>query len=135
MTRLIRIDIDDSALAAAVYLCGAGGSLADQAGMARAAFRYNHSDYYVQLVLSFQAGYQTGVFAVPSPPPPPERGAGADGNRWRRKSSAYLQQLPTPSRPPPPCATALYRFQEAGKRPAGTFFPAAPAESKQIKFP
>ena len=39
--------------------------------MARAAFRYNHSDYYVQLVLSFQAGYQTGVFAVPSPPPPP----------------------------------------------------------------
>jgi membrane-bound lytic murein transglycosylase B len=64
-------DIDDSAMAAAVYLCGAGGSLADQAGMARAAFRYNHSDYYVQLVLSFQAGYQTGVFSVPSPPPPP----------------------------------------------------------------
>ncbi len=64
-------DIDDSALGSAVYLCGAGGSLADPAGMARAAFRYNHSDYYVQLVLSFQAGYQTGVFAVPSPPPPP----------------------------------------------------------------
>ena len=40
-------DIDDSALGSAVYLCGAGGSLADRAGMARAAFRYNHSDYYV----------------------------------------------------------------------------------------
>ena len=66
-------DLDDSALASAVYLCGAGGSLAHQAGMARAAFRYNHSDYYVQLVLSFQSGYQTGVFAVPSPPPPPAR--------------------------------------------------------------
>jgi hypothetical protein len=64
-------DIDDSALGAAVYLCGAGGSLADPAGVARAAFRYNHSDYYVQLVMSFQNGYQTGVFAVPSPPPPP----------------------------------------------------------------
>lgn len=63
-------DIDDSALGSAVYLCGAGGSLADAAGMSRAAFRYNHSDYYVQLVLSFQAGYQTGVFALPSPPPP-----------------------------------------------------------------
>ena len=63
-------DIDDSALGAAVYLCGVGGSLADPAGVARAAFRYNHSDYYVQLVLSFQSGYQTGVFAVPSPPPP-----------------------------------------------------------------
>jgi membrane-bound lytic murein transglycosylase B len=64
-------DIDDSALGAAVYLCGAGGSLAEPSGVARAAFRYNHSDYYVQLVMSFQTGYQTGVFAVPSPPPPP----------------------------------------------------------------
>jgi len=63
-------DLDDSALGSAVYLCGAGGSLADTAGMSRAAFRYNHSDYYVQLVLSFRAGYQTGVFASPSPPPP-----------------------------------------------------------------
>ena len=69
-------DIDDSALGSAVYLCGAGGSLADPAGAARAAFRYNHSDYYVQLVLSFQTGYQTGVFAVPSPPPP------ATKHRW-----------------------------------------------------
>ena len=64
-------DIDDSALGSAVYLCGAGGSLADRAGMARAAFRYNHSDYYVSLVLSMQAGFETGVFALPSPPPPP----------------------------------------------------------------
>jgi membrane-bound lytic murein transglycosylase B len=63
-------DIDDSALGSAVYLCGVGGSLADASGMSRAAFRYNHSDYYVKLVLSFQAGYQTGVFAQPSPPPP-----------------------------------------------------------------
>jgi outer membrane biosynthesis protein TonB len=63
-------DIDDSALGSAVYLCGAGGNLADRAGMARAAFRYNHSDYYVSLVLSMQAGFETGVFALPSPPPP-----------------------------------------------------------------
>jgi membrane-bound lytic murein transglycosylase B len=63
-------DIDDSALGSAVYLCGVGGSLADRAGMARAAFRYNHSDYYVALVLSMQAGFETGVFALPSPPPP-----------------------------------------------------------------
>ena len=66
-------DIDDSALGSAVYLCGAGGSLADRAGMARAAFRYNHSDYYVSLVLSMQAGFETGVFALPSPPPPAKR--------------------------------------------------------------
>ena len=66
-------DIDDSALGSAVYLCGAGGSLANTDGMSRAAFRYNHSDYYVQLVLSFAAGFKTGVFALPSPPPPPAK--------------------------------------------------------------
>jgi membrane-bound lytic murein transglycosylase B len=69
-------DIDDSALGSAVYLCGAGGSLADSAGMARAAFRYNHSDYYVALVLSMQSGFETGVFALPSPPPPPKAKVG-----------------------------------------------------------
>ncbi len=66
-------DIDDSALGSAVYLCGAGGSLATTEGMSRAAFRYNHSDYYVQLVVSFATGYKTGVFALPSPPPPPAK--------------------------------------------------------------
>ena len=81
-------DIDDSALGSAVYLCGAGGSLANQAGMARAAFRYNHSDYYVQLVLSFQAGYQTGVFAVPSPPPPPARKTDPDDEAHGRREHA-----------------------------------------------
>ena len=69
-------DIDDSALGSAVYLCEAGGSLATSAGMARAAFRYNHSDYYVSLVLSMQAGFETGVFALPSPPPPTKAEAG-----------------------------------------------------------
>ncbi len=62
-------DIDDSALGAAVYLCGAG-DLSDTAGMARAAWRYNQSEYYVSLVLSFTNGYRTGVFTIPSPPPP-----------------------------------------------------------------
>jgi membrane-bound lytic murein transglycosylase B len=66
-------DIDDSALGSAVYLCGVGGSLANSAGMARAAFRYNHSDYYVALVLSMQTGFETGVFTLPSPPPPPAK--------------------------------------------------------------
>ena len=87
-------DIDDSALGSAVYLCGAGGSLADAAGMSRAAFRYNHSDYYVTLVLSMQAGYQTGVFAVPSPPPPPEPKA-----KKVRKKTAKPRHTVKPPRP------------------------------------
>ena len=66
-------DIDDSALASAVYLCGAG-NLSTDAGVARAAFRYNHSDYYVALVLAFTHGFETGAFVLPSPPPPPGQG-------------------------------------------------------------
>ncbi len=90
-------DIDDSALGSAVYLCGAGGSLADPAGMARAAFRYNHSDYYVQLVLSFAAGYRTGVFAVPSPPPPPVEAV----TRTRDQVAAKHPVTPATSAPKP----------------------------------
>jgi membrane-bound lytic murein transglycosylase B len=103
-------DIDDSALGSAVYLCGAGGSLADQAGMARAAFRYNHSDYYVSLVLSFQAGYQTGVFAVPSPPPPPVhkakpvRKAKATKHAVVKPKHTTPVPAPTPSTPSKPAA-------------------------------
>ena len=33
-----------------------------------AVFGYNHSDYYVDLVLAFGHGYETGYFEIPSPP-------------------------------------------------------------------
>jgi membrane-bound lytic murein transglycosylase B len=94
-------DIDDSALGSAVYLCGAGGSLADAAGMSRAAFRYNHSDYYVTLVLSMQAGYQTGVFAVPSPPPPAPKAKKA---RTKVAKPRHVAKPRTPAAQPAPAA-------------------------------
>lgn len=50
-------DIDDAALAAAVYLCAGEESLAQEAGLRAAVFRYNHSSEYVDLVLSLLAGY------------------------------------------------------------------------------
>ena len=63
-------DLDDAALAAAEYLCPASGSILGSEAMKSAIFRYNHSDYYVALVMAFEAGYRTGSFAIPSPPPP-----------------------------------------------------------------
>ena len=96
-------DIDDAALGSAVYLCGAGGSLANPEGMARAAFRYNHSDYYVQLVLSFQNGYTTGVFAVPSPPPPAEEKTTTAASTKKKKSatsSTSADQVSGSTKPP-----------------------------------
>ncbi|MEO5709740.1 MAG: hypothetical protein ABIQ59_07950 [Nocardioidaceae bacterium] len=63
-------DIDDAALAAAAYLCNAGGNLAEQTAEDNAVFRYNPSDYYVSLVTAFARGYRTGVFVIPSPDAP-----------------------------------------------------------------
>ncbi|GAB2769251.1 hypothetical protein GCM10027020_23010 [Nocardioides salsibiostraticola] len=63
-------DIDDAALAAAGYLCPASGSIDSEAAKRTAVFSYNRSDYYVDLVLAFARGYQTGDFTLPSPPVP-----------------------------------------------------------------
>jgi len=60
-------DLDDAALAAAAYLCRYG-SLTSEETMRVAVFGYNHSDYYVDLVLAFGHGYETGYFEIPSPP-------------------------------------------------------------------
>jgi hypothetical protein len=67
-------DIDDAALAAAGYLCPATGSIHAEDAMERSVLSYNHSEYYVALVLAFEKGYRTGSFAIPSPPPPAEDG-------------------------------------------------------------
>ncbi len=61
-------DLDDAALATAAYLCPATGSIRDEATMRASIFGYNHSDYYVDLVMAFTTGYQTGVFSLPTAP-------------------------------------------------------------------
>jgi hypothetical protein len=128
-------DIDDSALGSAVYLCGAGGSLADEAGMSRAAFRYNHSDYYVQLVLSFRSGYETGVFAQPSPPPPAAplskvasvkastKPVTRNGTRKRTVKTPLAQPAPSTSKPTPSATPSA----KPSAKPKPTPSPSAPA--------
>ena len=49
--------------------------------MRAAIFGYNHSDYYVDLVMAFERGYRTGTFVIPSPPPPPEEEPKKDKKR------------------------------------------------------
>ncbi len=113
-------DLDDSALSAAVYLCGAGGSLADVAGRARAAFRYNHSDYYVALVQSFETGFRTGAFVLPSPPPPPatEKPARAQAAKAGQKKPGLAEN------------DRKKKIQAKGKRPAAAPKPATPPVPK-----
>ena len=54
-------NINDAALAAANYLCTAGGNLRTVAGQREAVFAYNHSDSYVNQVLGLARAYASGI--------------------------------------------------------------------------
>jgi membrane-bound lytic murein transglycosylase B len=56
-------DIDDAALATAVYLCSGDEDLSSTAGQRAAVYRYNHSQDYVDLVLSIMAAYAGGDYS------------------------------------------------------------------------
>ena len=60
-------DMDDAALATAVYLCSGKDNLSTRPGQEAAVFRYNHSKDYVNLVLRIMEAYSSGDYtAVPS---------------------------------------------------------------------
>jgi hypothetical protein len=60
-------DVDDAALASAVYLCSGTDDLGTEAGRRAAVFRYNHSQEYVDLVLAVRDAYLEGDYtAVPN---------------------------------------------------------------------
>jgi hypothetical protein len=60
-------DIDDAALASAVYLCSGTDDLSSASGQRSAVYRYNHSDSYVDLVLSIMSAYLDGEYtSVPN---------------------------------------------------------------------
>jgi hypothetical protein len=81
-------DIDDAALATAVYLCSGDDDLATDAGQRAAVYRYNHSQEYVELVLAFYRAYVAGEYTsvpggggttLPSAGPGSGGGGGGDG--------------------------------------------------------
>ena len=57
-------DIDDAALATAVYLCSGKDDLSTVIGQRAAVYRYNHSQSYVDLVLSIMDAYLDGDFTT-----------------------------------------------------------------------
>ncbi|MEO7942689.1 MAG: hypothetical protein ABIR34_04730 [Marmoricola sp.] len=60
-------DMDDAALATAVYLCSGKDNLSNRNGQEAAIYRYNHSKDYVNLVLRIMEAYSSGDYtAVPS---------------------------------------------------------------------
>jgi len=79
-------DIDDAALASAVYLCSGTDDLSTPAGQRAAVYRYNHSHSYVEQVLAIMHAYLDGEFTsapngvtsagylVPASEPTPDAG-------------------------------------------------------------
>lgn len=57
-------DVDDAALATAVYLCSGDDDLSGEQGQRASVYRYNHSNDYVDLVLSIMQAYLDGDFAA-----------------------------------------------------------------------
>ena len=119
-------DIDDAALATAVYLCSGNEDLSTETGRRPAIFRYNHSHHYVDLVLSLMdayldgdytsvpnvtAGYAGTFVAVPAPVPGAARAADRPSARsWsapRATSSPSWSTRPAPR--PGPTAAARAR--------------------------
>jgi hypothetical protein len=58
------LDIDDAALAVAVYLCSGVEGLRDSDGVRAALLRYNASESYATLVLQYDTLYRDGDFGI-----------------------------------------------------------------------
>jgi hypothetical protein len=101
-------DIDDAALATAVYLCSGADDLSTGAGQRSAVLRYNHSASYVDLVLSIMNAYLDGEFTsvpngttsagylVPAPVQPgPVRGSGHGHGQGHQEPHGTQTEPPT----------------------------------------
>ncbi len=113
-------DIDDAALATAVYLCSGKDDLSTDEGRRASVFRYNHSQEYVDLVLAFYQAYVDGEFtSVPNgtygggaslPPGDPTGGGGGGGGGGHPTASPEPTKDPTtkatPTKKPTPTPTS-----------------------------
>ncbi|WP_193612922.1 lytic transglycosylase domain-containing protein [Nocardioides lijunqiniae] len=136
-------DIDDAALASAVYLCSGDDDLATLTGQRAAVYRYNHSDAYVDLVLSIMDAYMSGDYtSVPNStsaagyivPQPSYTGGGGgrgdqggadlgDGGRGSKPTPSTPSQ---PVAPPPPTSGG-----GGGSNPA----PSVPTQAPNLPLP
>lgn len=107
-------DIDDAALAGAVYLCSGEDDLGTEDGLRAAVHRYNNSDSYVDLVLRVMESYQQGDWSEAQAgglmrnPVVPLPSAAADAGPTKQKARAVKNApaaAPAPTTPTPPAPT------------------------------
>ena len=97
-------DVDDAALATAVYLCSGDDDLSSEKGQRASVYRYNHSNDYVDLVLEIMQAYMDGDFSavptstltsgviVPDPTSSTGGNGGKGGNGGRRQGRQRRQR-------------------------------------------
>ncbi len=117
-------NINDAALAAAVYLCAGSGDLSTTSGMRKAVLRYNHSDDYADEVLAISRSYgndtysaASSYYTTPSGSGYPATGAGGHpashkastgkGSGGTQATKPSKPRSPAPSDPPPTAKPAI----------------------------
>lgn len=142
-------DINDAALAAAVYLCSGTEDLATTAGQQAAVFRYNHSQSYVDTVLGVASAYLAGDyssvpnFTVPAPYFTPSGGGAAPATAGKKHhhstattkhptSTPTAPQPTTPTTAPGPKATSKPTSKPT-KDPVKVKVPTAPLPTKAVQ--
>ena len=120
-------DIDDAALATAVYLCAGDQDLSTTPGQRAAVFSYNHSDRYVALVLAIMNAYldgdyttvadglPTSTFLAARPAPQPR----AQSPKHSRHDTARRHQ-PRAQRPTAPSTRTSTRTSTSASPRSGT---------------
>ncbi|MFD4709769.1 lytic transglycosylase domain-containing protein [Streptomyces sp. NPDC058430] len=140
--------IDDAWLAAGRYLCTAGGDLSQDAGIRKAVLAYNHSDSYLELVLSWMRVYAHQAVATaghpgrsepshqptkgshdhdaqqPTTPPSGQSSPPGDDGKEGHESKPTLPGIPTgrpPSDDPKPTPLPSLRLPSPGYSPSPLF--------------
>ncbi len=123
-------DIDDAALAAAVYLCVGDQDLSTIAGQRSAVHRYNHSQSYVDLVLRIARAYATGDYSTVPTASVPSLPSTAQ--------TRPTQQVVPPAAPPAPPAPEPPKQPHAEQvtpDPQGTEEPPPPTFDPVLEHP
>jgi membrane-bound lytic murein transglycosylase B len=109
-------NINDAALAAARYLCDAGGNLRTHAGQVAAILSYNESDQYLAQVLALADAYRRGIPVTGIPvgnitgalapvnsggTPPPVNPGAPTANRPPAAAKTTAKPSPTPTKTSP----------------------------------
>jgi len=128
-------DINDAALAAAVYLCSGDDDLAGSAGQSTAVYRYNHSSAYVATVLAVMQAYLAGDYTaapnytIPATyfEPDPVSGTAQGKARHKKKTRHHTTSSTTTHTTAPSTGTAPV---VPGGTPTDTHVPSLPKPPK-----